>query len=510
MSRVPASEETIKSNMEIMGITIESNTPLLCDAIKTQENLDKINLENLNTEQQKILLFWKELLRIYIYIIIESLDLSTIIRAAFRAKNVTEKKINLKYINVVIVEGYNYLFKEEDNKKIGFVPSAWADFMDSARTLEVPELVEDFFEIENLFQDFKHQYLSQDGFKNRNLATHYDCNPLKVVDYLNSIDDEDIEIRKVNSLLKINDILTIKVSKWLKKLFIPLIYRESHTRFVIPEFNSFFRDKDDVIYDVNLQMIENYARRIDNMFSTFNKAKSFIEKKCPKGLTDITDAIGVTFPVFHVLLINIDLSTVTRAFLKSEFYFEKMLNLRRINFIMYEGFKKLYGFDSNQQEQSFWEKNIKSKLNSEEDLDIKNKVLAMENMLIKMSEDSNLYNKNLRNYTVHYRYGNDDYVSNLLKYLTTTLAIVEVNKVVELIKFIPKLIKMSDMVIQKKGKDFETARQLRKDEWMSQFDDLINKANASENCTDETRKILAKARDKINDMLDFAYNMNKK
>jgi len=137
------------------------------------------------------------------------------------------------------------------------------------------------------------------------------------------------------------------------------------------------------------------------------------------------------------------LTCALRAYLSSEYYFEKQLNLRRINIVVYEGFKHLYGYTENDHLKSFWHRNISSTLNDSTNPNLLDSLNKIERELKELASDNGINNKQLREYSVHYRYKVKDNIVALFYALVKSNPLIEINKSLKLINLLPKLLKIN-------------------------------------------------------------------
>jgi len=104
----PASEETRKALFENMGKTIYTLNPVLkAQIILTEALNDKIENSVLSTEKEKILSVFLSLGNYSQYM---NIELLSVLKSCFRAKHLSERRYNLKFINIEILEGYKHLY----------------------------------------------------------------------------------------------------------------------------------------------------------------------------------------------------------------------------------------------------------------------------------------------------------------------------------------------------------------------------------------------------------------
>ncbi|MDO5666151.1 MAG: hypothetical protein Q4G63_12980, partial [Bacteroidia bacterium] len=161
--------------------------------------------------------------------------------------------------------------------------------------------------------------------------------------------------------------------------------------------------------------------------------------------------IESNYPFIHILFIYLDLASAIRAYLSSEFYFEKQLNLRRINIVIYEGFKHIYGYDEDDKSLSFWKNYILSTFENSQEKHIIESLNIIENGLKELSSDTSINNTILRECTVHYRYKERDNLLALFNELIKLNPIIELNKSFKLLILLPKLMEIITKSVELKG-----------------------------------------------------------
>jgi len=438
MPQNPASKETIQKLYENMGSNFSLFVPHLCNCASSLECLEQLN-EN-ESKYGDTLSFWKILLKLHIFSLTINLDLSTFLRADFRSTSNSEKRCNLKYVNVITIEGYSYLFgfgKDKNN-------SIWKTIKESTEQIDDEELTKYINDIEQLANKFEICHARREDRNNRNQSIHYDSDPLKVHNLLSQI-SEDTETIRTSAFLKILDDISVFTNKYIQKFQIPLIYSIDNYNIDIWERINHFPDENSKLFNELNEKLVHFAEQLDSIVAQCEIPKIAQEKLSlddtfSESLQALVESI---YPGIHMLYIYLDLACAIRAYLSSEFYFEKQLNLRRINIVVYEGFKHLYGYDNSDHLKSFWHRNISSILVDSPNTNLLDSLTKTERELKELAADSSINNEPLRECTVHYRYKDRDNVVTLFHALLKSNPLIEMNKSLKLLKLLPELLKIN-------------------------------------------------------------------
>lgn len=438
MSQVSASKETIHKLHENMGNNFSYFVPLLCNCASSLESLEQKN-EN-EFENGKNLSFWEMLLKLQLFSLIINLDLRTFLRADFRSASSSEKRCNLKYVNAITIEGYSYLFGFGKDRENAF----WKVVKKLAEQINDEELTKDINDIEQRAKKFENIYAQPEDRYKRNLSIHYDSDPIKVHNYLSQI-SEDKETIRTSAFLKILDDITIFINKYIQKFQIPLILSTNNYDIDIWEKINCFPDDDNKLFNELNEKLIHFAEQLDRVVAQCKIPKLLQEKfSLDNTLTErLQPLIDSTHPGIHILFIYLDLVCAIRAYLSSEFYFEKQLNLRRINVVVYEGFKHLYGYTDSDHLESFWQKNISSILKDSTNTNLLDSLTKIEMELKELATNNGINNKPLRECTVHYRYKDRDNIVTLFHALIKSNPLIEMNKSLKLLKLLPGLLKIN-------------------------------------------------------------------
>jgi len=439
MVQNPASKETIQKLYENMGSNFIVFVPQLCSSVSSLERLEQLD-EN-ECEDMNVLELWKMLLKIHLFSSLVNLDLSTFLRANFRSTSDTEKRCNLKYVNVVACESYNYLFGFGNDKD----SAIWQVFRILAAKINNDELIKDIDDLEQRAREFENIYAQREDRDKRNLSIHYDSDPLNVYNFLSQIRDENPEINRASAFLKILDDLSVFVNKYIQKFQIPLICSTNNYDIDIWEKINHFPDKNGKLFNNLDEKIASLGKQLDRTVAQCKRPKIVQEKlNLDDTFTERLQPLAKSIhPGLHIFFIYLDLASAIRAYLSSEYYFEKQLNLRRINIVVYEGFKHLYGYTDSDHLESFWQQNISSVLKESTNTSLTDSLTKIESELKKLAVDKGINNKQLRECSVHYRYKNRDNTIKLFHALVKANPLIEMNKALKLLKILPELTKLN-------------------------------------------------------------------
>jgi hypothetical protein len=273
------------------------------------------------------------------------------------------------------------------------------------------------------------------------LTIHYDSDPIKVHNYLSQI-SEDKETIRTSAFLKILDDITIFIKKYIQKFQIPLICSINNFDIDVWEKINYFPDNNNKLFNELDEKLIHFAEQLDSTVAQC-KIPKLVQEKLSLDNTfsvGLESLIQTIYPGIHVFFIYSDLASAVRAYLSSESYLEKQLNLRRINVVVYEGFKHLYGYNKSDYLQSFWHKNINEILKDSTNTTQLDTLTNIEHDLKVLSSENGIKNTQLRECSIHYRYKERDNVITLFHALIKSNPLIEINKSLKLLNILPKLL----------------------------------------------------------------------
>lgn len=442
MKKQLASEDTINRIYNSMGANTELLFLSLCTCVDSIKQLKGCVSKNSADYRTELLL---TMLEIKAFVITIQLDISTFLRADFRAKHPCEKRISLKYVNVAILEGCKYMQgfgKDAKHGKLSVLEKIEQANSDN-------ELSNDISILKNALDDFLKQCNNLIDKTNRDLALHYDQDPLKVYDFLEQISEE----TEVNRVIKWFDVLNsaFKITgKYIEKYESIMPKSQTDTNLVeIYKQLNIFPDEDNKVYNSTEEIISTYSNRLDSIVQNCRlpeKVAKTMDSKLQIDLDIITQScqplIQDIYPGIHIHYIYLDLACALKAYFTSESFAERQLNLRRITVILYDGFARIYGYNLAQQNQSFW-KTIYSTLQKSEDVEITTLLTKVQTILEDLSKDQSINNPALRECFIHYRKGKDDNIIKLNEETTKAFPIAEMAKTLKLLNILPDIIKLN-------------------------------------------------------------------
>lgn len=485
MDYKPASKETIEKLYENMGSNFSLFVPLLNDYIGTLENLEQLD-EN-ESQYANYLILCKVLLKLNIISLIINLDLSTFLRANFRSTSTFEKRCNLKYVNVTIIEGYSYLFGFDDKKN-----SLWRIIKNLTERISDDEFIKDINTIEQHAKNFKNTYAQRIDRDNRNLSIHYDSEPIKVYNYLTEL-SEDTETIRASNFLKLFEDISVFTNKYVQKYPIPLINSTSNYNIDFWEKVNYFPDENQIIFCELDGRLASFAERLDRIVAQCKLPQKVQEKLGPEYSIsgEIQPLIETIYPGIHILFMYLDLSCAIRAYLSSEIYFEKQLNLRRINIVLYEGFKHIYGYSESDHTRSFWSRSISPILTKSTDKTLLDSLAEIECELKEIATDGEINNAQLRECSVHYRYKDRDNTVALFHTLIKSSPFFELNKSLKLLKLLQKLLTLNENSVNLKYILEQRDIKLSNNKTLATIDNILSMIEQQEMDSDKKQKLIS-------------------
>lgn len=469
MSQVSATKETIQKLYDNMGSNFSCFVPLLCDCVSSLESIEQLNVKESENRENNSLC--KTLLKLQIFSLIINLDLSAFLRADFRTISNSEKRCNLKYVNTITIEGYSYLFGFGKDKRNAF----WNIIKNHAEQINDNEFISDIDGIEQRAKEFENIFAQREDRSKRNLTIHYDSDPIKVHDYLSQI-SEDKETIRTSAFLKILDDITIFIKKYIQKFQIQLICSTNNFDIDIWEKINYFPDNNNKLFNELNEKLIHFAEQLDGIVAQC-KIPKLVQEKLSLDNTfssGLEPLIQTSYPGIHLFFIYLDLASAVRAYLSSESYLEKQLNLRRINVVIYEGFKHLYGYNNSDYLQSFWHKNINEILKDSTNTTQLDTLANIEHDLKVLSSDNDINNTQLRECSVHYRYKERDNVITFFHALFKASPLIEMSKSLKLLNLLPKLLGLITDSVNFKYNFEQEKIKLSNNKTLAQIDNILS------------------------------------
>lgn len=425
--KIPASPESRKELYERMGKIISDFSRTLQEFILLKDDLRTKN-PNENDE------IFKAFSSLYIYVLYMNIETSSILRASFRTDILSEKRYHLKLINALILESYKHLYGYGKILK----KSLWiSKIQPLIKVIKEPDFKHDYEILTKTIKAFGEKNITDK--RQRDFAYHYDSEPSKVFDMLMNLSEE-VEAQRINNFLSLLQDLCSFIEKHMYKYKVEInsLYKIRSYKYDMLSFVDikFFGEKTESIYsdlgnsiNLNTNHLNSYIRH-QNLPSILKKQF----KDCnSESFSHILRLLEIEKIVIQLTFLNIDLASIIRAFITSEYKIEKLLSVKRTNAVVYEGIKKIYGFNSNR-EDSFWTKYIIPVATN--DTDIYDEFLKLNNEFLKfeLSEDFLIKNRNISD---HFKVE----LEELYDVLFNLNPVVVFEKSIELLKLIPRIIK---------------------------------------------------------------------
>ncbi|MBQ8958043.1 MAG: hypothetical protein IJ057_06030 [Bacteroidales bacterium] len=475
-----ATKQQLDTIYKSMGENISSMYPSLLSVLELYRVLGSID------EQSEGKRFWMDLLRVDYFVLFCHLDIVTAIRAEQRAETVWEKRIHLKYLNVIQTEIFKAMFGFGKAKHC-----LWKKFCNNGINIDE----KDRTEIDALVADYSGTFLHTDSKDRRDFAIHYDFDPIKVYDFLCRLSEEE-EMKQVSKFLEICHRLLELVYKISSEMHLPLGMPQIQDYSLWERLN-FFPDKDNQLLLKTKSSLNSYCKTLDSIANSYRLpeivGKKFGAENIISHVQPIRESIH---PGMLLLFIYIDICCAVIAYFSSEHYIEKQLNLRHLNVIVYEGMKKMYGFknsntkgnNNNEKAQSaFWKDFLYPIIIGEGNDDWRNRALVIEKQLETLAYDSSINDEDLRNMSVHIREKNDsDYIPRFTDKLIKMNPLVEMNKALKFLKILPDVMRLDQEVANIRYTDIKRVQDQRNREMINKLENIRNIVLQS--CRDEEVK----------------------
>lgn len=486
-----------------MGKNFSLFTPTLCSFVDWYERSEHVDKAEFTHEfGMNEWFFFRELIKLYIASMIINLDLSTFLRADFRSDSIIEKRCNLKYINLITYEGFNYFFGSKDDKK----NAVWPKFKAIAKLIKDEDLNNDLMKVTVCADEYESKYVQAKDRRSRNLSVHYDRNPILVYNDMMEL-NEDNETKRACAFLAILEPLSFLISKYFKRhprvLSEYFKLRQPYDLSTRELFNS-FQDKTGELSAILNDEIIKFGKYLDKLIVSCNMPAHFALKLGLKAgfVKSFNPVVESVYPGLYLHFIFLDLACAIKAYLHSGYYFEKQLNLRRLRVVIYEGFKKIYGFTDSQESNSFWRKNIYNALQKSTDPTVADKLATIEDNLSQLREYKDIKDDKKREYTVHYRYKEVNNIIPIFHQLINSNPIVEMEKALRLLRLLPSIIKLNKASLEVVYNDFNVKVSSANKNTQTVIDSVISRIEDS-NIDEEKKESIIESIKKIKQYLSF-------
>lgn len=450
----PASQESIQRLCEDMSKTIPSSFNLLHDTLYTYGKLEQIAEKN--KDRPHSIDAYKNLLELHAYLLYGNIVLSVFLLSYWRSTSSVEKRFNLKYIVFLTTE----LYKAINGKK-----GIWKKLQDAFTSDTVKSYIED---IECKLDKFSRNYCTINDKEHRNLAVHYDKNPIKVYDFLDTL-DEDYEVNRASAFLEI----TNAYSNLVIRLSFMIIEPDDNAneRFTIKN-ETIFGDASGKVYLSLGDKIISMAQRLNKIQRLYSLPKTVESRWNISGVSEkMSGFLNSVHLGTHIHLLYLDVAVAIRAYLSSDSSIEKAIHLARLNLITYEGVRKIYTKDTD----SFWQKCIVDSISSKDSV-AQREVNEIESLLSDASENGILFDAEFRHNYAHIRKGRINRLPFLLERLQQLDAFAELKRPLMLLRVLPRIMQLhKTALITIIGAEINAKLKAQQDKTIQDFEVLINK-----------------------------------
>ena len=472
----PASEITINKLSANLESVINELFPILRNCIKGLSKLEgmqkagNIDCNNYND--------YKRILEINSYVLYVIIEVACAFHADFKSSIAIEKRINLKYIVQIISEFFKVVFIPLRSNK-----TLWNEVSVHLYSLGLDVAK---FNIEESIEKYDNDYFQKDK-DNRDITVHYDFDLVKLYEYLVNISEEK-EARRLCDFMAItqplNQLITLYSSLIIKSI-------QAEDTSILLESNAediLFKKLKEELYPQIGSSLQHFAKLLDDNMHSY----CFVEKLPNNLLSILGNSDLERIKAIHdygkiaILLhyIYLDLGTAIRGYLQSESYIERRWNIIRINLIIYEGWKKIY-LQQSDNEKSLWEQYIYSPLSLIDDKLIKDEVDTINTLLDSYKDNKSI--EDIRKSYIHLIDRKKDNLPNLLNDLITLKPYDELNKSLAFLKLLPRIIKLNMKSMQLAS---EAESTYNKEKLQKPFNLIKTKISESKMSEDNKMKLL--------------------
>lgn len=372
--RQPASKETIARLKVNMLLTLESSYQELYKDMALMKLLMESEQELLKNLDKSYL---EKILRVHANVCYANMCICAQCRASLKSKLDVEKRYNIRRCVVTAHEMYKYLYGFTEKQTL------WQEVEQQLRA-KYPSECESIAEAAD---DYLKKYAHAADGTLRNVAKHYSNNPEEFFRNMETVTERSVTDRIVALmafLQPIHNLLVKELKGGLGELYVRAMAEPMpHQKLEVVGIGT--QDKVDAMQGG----IEHYASIVDGLMNKLSTVGKICKEKgldvstTAEWKTLIEDNIGL-----HILFIYLDTMITFRAFTWSECYSEQRQNLACLIVSVHEGFKKLYGFNENKRQGTFWNRAIKGTVLANGDEQLKDQMKEVESRLDKLSKSA--------------------------------------------------------------------------------------------------------------------------
>lgn len=372
--RKPASEDAIERLKMNMLLTLETSYKELYKDMALMKMLMESEQELLKNLDKSYL---EKILRLHANVCYANMCICAQCRASLKSNLDVEKRYNIRRSVVTAHEMYKYLYSFTERQTL------WQEVEQQLRA-KYPSECESIAEAADNY--LKKYAQAADGTL-RNVAKHYSNNPEEFFRNMETVTERSVTDRIVALmafLQPIHNLLVKELEGGLGELYVRAMAEPMpHQKLEVVGIGT--QDKVDAMQGG----IEHYASIMDGLMNKLSTVGKICKEKgldvstTAEWKTLIEDNIGL-----HILFIYLDTMITFRAFTWSECYSEQRQNLACLIVSVHEGFKKLYGFNENKRQGTFWNRAIKGIVLANGNEQLKGQMKEVESRLDKLSKSA--------------------------------------------------------------------------------------------------------------------------
>jgi|GEM_PF-2985270 len=492
----PASRETIANLVANSGLAIDN----LYKALKSG-----LAVRSLMDEHTPALYVLTQDLQNGIKFIL--MDIGASCRAEFSVNNLYEKRFHMKNIQASISEGYKLLYNFGKLRK----KSLWKKLMKQLHDDGNLDLITEGLDIEKKLEVFGNTEIDQ---KLRNLTLHYDNEMIEVYKSTVLVDSEEETMKKVLcfwGILQEVKLYTDKIDEYcLSKTGINKPFSSSHIQLSVNVLHMTvcqLINKDGKLENVFDNLPKEAVESIDLIAEHWNGTKrveAYIRNKVPS--SGVIPEIGNVQVLANIQLLMrfmmLDMVAIVDAYLKSSSGIEYALNLRRVCVTKVSTMVHLYGYTSDENDQSIWKRIEDMIPNGSSELILQSK--NIDDLLEKIVFQS--HDKDLRTTFVHL-FDNSKACSDLadivsaIEWINPIIQVVDIQLLLEVYKLMMQFTTTLMNVLAEgiHQKNVQSSRAMN-----NQMDELIRRFEESQLPDDQKKQLvnmMEETKIKINDLM---------
>lgn len=379
--RIPASKETIEGLKANMLLTLESSYHELYKDMAMMRALAEGKLDDVAGLDKHYI---EKIIRLHANVCYANMCLCAQCRASFKSEANVEKQYNIRRSVVTAHEMYKYLY--------GFTgkQTLWLEIEPQLRAQYSLEC--DI--IDQAANDYLTNYAQEADGTLRNVAKHYSNNPEEFFRNMETVSERSVTDRiaaLMAFLQPIHQLLVKELESGFGKLYQQIMQMPMPLQ-RLEVVGTGTQEKVDAIQ----KGIKHYAGIVDWMMAKIAAAEKLCKEKGFDlvGSTQWNELIENNIGL-HILFINIDAMITFRAFTWSETFAEQRQNLAYLIVSVHEGFKKLYGFDENKRQGTFWSRAIKDPILRSGDEQLKAQMVALDARLEELARSAILKDEDM-------------------------------------------------------------------------------------------------------------------